>query len=137
MRPISRTALGAATAAVLAVTVVAPSVAAPPDAPGAKRPITGSAAAAATAPKPVTLTLVTGDRLLVTTDASGAAAATALPREDGSVPLIQTRQSGPDLYVYPESAVSALAAAPWTRNCSTSPGSSARATTTAGPTTSR
>ncbi|MYW81473.1 Serine protease, subtilisin family [Streptomyces sp. LaPpAH-199] len=110
MRPISRTALGAATAAVLAVTVVAPSVAAPPDAPGAKRPITGSAAAAATAPKPVTLTLVTGDRLLVTTDASGAAAATALPREDGSVPLIQTRQSGPDLYVYPESAVSALAA---------------------------
>ncbi|WP_228988960.1 S8 family serine peptidase [Streptomyces sp. DH8] len=109
MRPISRTALGAATAAVLAVTVVAPSVAVPPDAPGAKRPITGSAAAAADR-KPVTLTLVTGDRILVTKDASGASSATALPREDGSVPLVQTRQSGPDLYVYPESAVAALAA---------------------------
>ncbi|MFD7746845.1 S8 family serine peptidase [Streptomyces sp. NPDC059698] len=109
MRPISRTALGAATAAVLAVTVVAPSVAAPPDAPGAKRPITGSTAAAADR-KPVTVTLVTGDRILVTKNASGASNATALPREDGTVPLVQTRQSGPDLYVYPESAVPALAA---------------------------
>ncbi|WP_137230711.1 S8 family serine peptidase [Streptomyces sp. BPSDS2] len=109
MRPISRTALGAATAAVLAVTVIAPSVAAPPDERPANRPITGSAAAAEGS-KPVTLTLVTGDPVLVTTDASGAATATALPREDGTVPLVQTRQSGPDLYVYPESAVSALAA---------------------------
>ncbi|MFF7033775.1 S8 family peptidase [Streptomyces griseus] len=109
MRPISRTALGAATAAVLAVTVIAPSVAAPPDERDANRPITGSAAAAEGA-KPVTLTLVTGDTVLVTTDPSGASTATALPREDGTVPLVQTRQSGPDLYVYPESAVSALAA---------------------------
>ncbi|MFE7336576.1 S8 family peptidase [Streptomyces griseus] len=109
MRPISRTALGAATAAVLAVTVIAPSVAAPPDERPANRPITGSAAVAEGS-KPVTLTLVTGDTVLVTTDASGAATATALPREDGTVPLVQTRQSGPDLYVYPESAVSALAA---------------------------
>ncbi|GHF53452.1 S8 family serine peptidase [Streptomyces sp. NRRL_ISP-5395] len=109
MRPISRTALGAATAAVLAVTVIAPSVAAPPDERDANRPITGSAAAAE-GPKPVTLTLVTGDTVLVTTDPSGASTATALPREDGTVPLVQTRQSGPDLYVYPESAVSALAA---------------------------
>ncbi|MFJ9505870.1 S8 family serine peptidase [Streptomyces anulatus] len=109
MRPISRTALGAATAAVLAVTVIAPSVAAPPDERDPNRPITGSAATAADAPKPVTVTLVTGDTVLVTTDASGASAATALPRTDGSVPLVQTRQSGPDLYVYPESAVSALA----------------------------
>lgn len=109
MRPISRTALGAATAAVLAVTVIAPSVAAPPDERDPNRPVTGSAATAADAPKPVTVTLVTGDTVLVTTDASGASAATALPRADGSVPLVQTRQSGPDLYVYPESAVSALA----------------------------
>ncbi|MFJ7085139.1 S8 family peptidase [Streptomyces griseus] len=109
MRPISRTALGAATAAVLAVTVIAPSVAAPPDERDANRPITGSAAAAEGS-KPVTLTLVTGDTVLVTTDPSGASTATALPREDGTVPLVQTRQSGPDLYVYPESAVSALAA---------------------------
>ncbi|PCG86298.1 peptidase [Streptomyces sp. WZ.A104] len=109
MRPIPRTALGAATAAVLAVTAIAPSVAAPSDARHAKRPLTGSAAAATDA-TPVTLTLVTGDKVLVTTDASGASAATALPREDGSVPLVQTRQSGSDLYVYPESAVAALAA---------------------------
>ncbi|MFI0935542.1 S8 family peptidase [Streptomyces sp. NPDC021019] len=110
MRPISRTALGAATAAVLAVTVIAPSVAAPPDERDPNRPITGSAATDAGDSKPATLTLVTGDTVLVTTDASGASAATALPRADGSVPLVQTRQSGPDLYVYPESAVSALAA---------------------------
>lgn len=33
-----------------------------------------------------------------------------MPREDGSQPLVQTRQSGKDLYVYPEGAVKALAA---------------------------
>ncbi|MER7697823.1 MULTISPECIES: S8 family serine peptidase [unclassified Streptomyces] len=109
MRPISRTALGAATAAVLAATVVAPSVAAPPDGSDAPRQIAGGTSAA-TDQKPVTLTLVTGDRVLVTTDASGAPAATALPRADGSVPLVQTRRAGPDLYVYPEGAVPALAA---------------------------
>lgn len=107
MRPISRTALGAATAAVLAVTAIAPSVAAPPDERDADRPLTGSAAAAD--PKPVTLTLVTGDKVLVTTDPSGASAATAMPRPDGSTPLVQTRQSGRDLYVYPDTAVAALA----------------------------
>ncbi|MYR92839.1 MULTISPECIES: S8 family serine peptidase [unclassified Streptomyces] len=107
MRPISRTALGAASAAVLAVTAIAPSVAAPPDERAADRPLTGRAAPAG--PKSVTLTLVTGDKVLVTTDASGASAATALPRPDGSTPLVQTRQSGRDLYVYPDTAVSALA----------------------------
>lgn len=114
MRPISRTALGAATAAVLAATVVAPSVAVPQDAPTATRPLTGSAAATAAAAgkgsKPVTVTLVTGDKVLVSTDRSGMASATALPREDGTVPLIQTRQSGKDLYVYPDTATGALAA---------------------------
>ncbi len=99
---------GAATAAVLAVTAIAPSVAAPPDERAADRPLTGSVAAGPAA-KPVTLTLVTGDRVLVTTDASGASAATALPRPDGTTPLLQTRQSGSDLYVYPEAAVAALA----------------------------
>ncbi|MEU4177966.1 hypothetical protein [Streptomyces sp. NPDC026589] len=79
MRPISRTALGAATAAVLAVTVIAPSVAAPPDERDPNRPITGSAATAADASMPGTLTLVTGDTVLVTTDESGASAATACP----------------------------------------------------------
>ncbi|MEE1796092.1 S8 family serine peptidase [Streptomyces sp. BE308] len=110
MRPISRTALGVATAAVLAVTAIAPSVAAPPDDVTAKRPLTGSAAAAAKGGKPVTVTLVTGDKVRVSTDSSAAASAAALPREDGTVPLVQTRQSGKDLYVYPDTAVEALAA---------------------------
>ncbi|WP_326673283.1 S8 family serine peptidase [Streptomyces sp. NBC_01257] len=110
MRPISRTALGAATAAVLAVTVIAPSVAAPQGDTTAKRPLTGSAAAAAGANKPVTVTLVTGDKVLVSTDGSGNASATAAAREDGQVPLVQTRRSGKDLYVYPDTAVKALAA---------------------------
>ncbi|MGW0898936.1 S8 family peptidase [Streptomyces goshikiensis] len=117
MRPISRTALGAAVAAVLALTAVGPSSARPSDdaaiapPPGAGgRPITGSGAAARQPAAPVTVTLVTGDRILVSTDAAGRTAATAMPREDGSQPLVQTRQSGEDLYVYPEGAVKALAA---------------------------
>ncbi|MCX5339916.1 S8 family peptidase [Streptomyces atratus] len=110
MRPISRTALGAATAAVLAVTAIAPSAAAPQDETTAKRPLTGSAAADAKGGKPVTVTLVTGDKVLVSTDSSGAASVVALPREDGTVPLVQTRQSGKDLYVYPDTATDALAA---------------------------
>ncbi|MGW3661350.1 peptidase, partial [Streptomyces sp. NPDC005151] len=110
MHPISRTALGAATAAVLAASAIAPSTAAPQDDTIAKRPLTGSSAAEAKAGKPVTVTLVTGDKVLVSTDSSGAASVTALPREDGTVPLVQTRQSGKDLYVYPDTAVNALAA---------------------------
>ncbi|MFJ7196567.1 MULTISPECIES: S8 family peptidase [unclassified Streptomyces] len=110
MRPISRTALGAATAAVLAVTAIAPSAAAPQDDATGRRALTGSSAAEAEKDKSVTVTLVTGDKVLVGKDSSGAASATALPREDGTVPLVQTRQSGKDLYVYPESAAAALAA---------------------------
>ncbi|MEV6166036.1 S8 family serine peptidase [Streptomyces sp. NPDC052052] len=110
MRPISRTALGAATAVVLAATAIAPSAATPQDDTTAKRPLTGSAAAAAKESKPVTVTLVTGDQVLVGTDSSGNSSVTALPREDGTVPLVQTRQSGEDFYVYPDSATDALAA---------------------------
>ncbi|MFI5769523.1 S8 family peptidase [Streptomyces sp. NPDC051658] len=110
MRPISRTALGAATAAVLAVTAIAPSAAAPQDDATGKRPLTGSVAAEAKKGKPVTVTLVTGDKVLVSTGSSGVASVTALPREDGTVPLVQTRQSGKDLYVYPDTAAAALAA---------------------------
>ncbi|MFG3526864.1 S8 family serine peptidase [Streptomyces sp. NPDC047917] len=110
MRPISRTALGAATAAVLAVTAIAPSAAQPQDGATGKRALTGSAAADAKQAKPVTVTLVTGDKVLVSTDSSGAASVTALPREDGTVPLLQTRQSGKNLYAYPDTAVAALAA---------------------------
>ncbi|NYV72931.1 S8 family serine peptidase [Streptomyces sp. UH6] len=111
MRPISRTALGvAATAAVLAVTAIVPSAAQPQDATNAKRPLVGSATAAAEESKPVTVTLVTGDQVLVSRDGAGNASVTALPREDGTVPLLQTRQSGMDLYAYPDTAVGALAA---------------------------
>ncbi|MCY0934099.1 S8 family peptidase [Streptomyces sp. H34-S4] len=116
MRPISRTALGAAIAAVLAVTAVGPSTAQPSEgasgagAAAAKKPLVGSGAAAQQPTAPVTVTLVTGDRILVSTDVAGRTAATAMPREDGSQPLVQTRQSGKDLYVYPEGAVKALAA---------------------------
>ncbi|MFC9263947.1 S8 family serine peptidase [Streptomyces hydrogenans] len=111
MRPISRTALGAATAAVLAVTAALPSVAAQPPAGGtAERPPVGSEAQARTGERAATVTLVTGDRVLVSRDERGDPAATVLPREDGTVPLVQTRRSGQDLYVYPEGATAALAA---------------------------
>ncbi|GHG31638.1 S8 family peptidase [Streptomyces zaomyceticus] len=111
MRPISRTALGAATAVVLAVTAVAPSMAnEPQDGTAGKRPPVGSETSARAGERPVTVTLVTGDRVVVTRDADGGPAATALPREDGTVPLVQTRRSGQDLYVYPEDAAAALAA---------------------------
>ncbi|WP_395364791.1 S8 family peptidase [Streptomyces sp. YH02] len=111
MRPITRTALGAATAVVLAVTAVAPSVAnEPQDDTAGKRPLVGSEAAARAGDRPVTVTLVTGDRVVVSRDADGNPSATALPREDGTVPLVQTRRSGQDLYVYPEGATDALAA---------------------------
>ncbi|MET9610831.1 S8 family serine peptidase [Streptomyces sp. NPDC006512] len=110
MRPISRTALGAATAAVLAVTAVGPSAAQPSGGAPGQRPLVGSGAAGGQPTAPVTVTLVTGDRILVSTDTAGRTAATAMPRENGSQPVVQTRQSGEDLYVYPEGAVKALAA---------------------------
>ncbi|MFF4323616.1 S8 family serine peptidase [Streptomyces sp. NPDC001568] len=110
MRPISRTAVGVATAAVLAVTAVGPSAALPIDGPPGPRPLVGSGAAGQRPAAPVTVTLVTGDRVLVSTDATGRTAATAMPRDDGRMPVVQTRQSGKDVYVYPESAVKALAA---------------------------
>ncbi|MEU9861523.1 S8 family serine peptidase [Streptomyces sp. NPDC047971] len=111
MRPISRTALGVATAAVLAVTAVAPSTAAsPPDDPAGDRPLVGGEAHGARAGgRTATVTLVTGDRVVVTRDVAGNPGATALPREDGTVPFVQTRRSGQELYVYPEGASAALA----------------------------
>ncbi|MFE7424063.1 S8 family serine peptidase [Streptomyces sp. NPDC057545] len=109
MRSITRIALGAATAAVLAVTGVAPSGAAdtPPDGSSGKRPIVGSGATAAGG-KQATVTLVTGDKVLVTTDTSGRSSAAVLPREDGEQPIVQTFQMGQDLYVYPEDALQAI-----------------------------
>ncbi|MFJ9175476.1 S8 family peptidase [Streptomyces sp. NPDC102360] len=110
MRPISRAALGTATAVVLGITVAVPSGALEGRAPdGGGRPLVGSSTAAAKSPA-ATVTLVTGDRVVVTTDAKGRATAAALPAADGDTPLLQTRQSGKDLYVYPDSAAKALAA---------------------------
>ncbi|MFC7302976.1 S8 family serine peptidase [Streptomyces monticola] len=116
MRPITQCALGLATAVVLTATAALPSAAAPPGAEPGQRPpagegspLTGSRQAAA-AQKSAVVTLVTGDRVLVTKDKAGRSAASVLPREDGSQALVQTRQSGDDLYVYPEGAVKALAA---------------------------
>ncbi|MCX5086061.1 S8 family serine peptidase [Streptomyces sp. NBC_00401] len=106
MRAISRTASVAATAVVLAVTAALPTVAAPRE--DAKRPLVGSEAAAKEGAGSV-VTLVTGDRILVTKDGSGHSTATALPGEDGTAPLVQTRTSGQNLYVYPAGAVEAIA----------------------------
>ncbi|MGW5202615.1 S8 family peptidase [Streptomyces spiralis] len=110
MRVITRMALGAATATVLAVTAVAPSGAAdtPPDGASVTRPLVGSGTAA-TGGKQVTVTLVTGDKVLVTTDTSGRSSAAVLPREDGTQPMAQTYQMGKDLYVYPDDASRAVA----------------------------
>lgn len=94
MRPVSRTALGAATALALAVTAVGPSTAQPSDGGPDRRPLVGNAAATRQPTAPVTVTLVTGDRILVSADAAGRTAATAKPREDGSQPIVQTRQQG-------------------------------------------
>ncbi|MFB7939772.1 S8 family serine peptidase [Streptomyces sp. NPDC056049] len=110
MRRISRTALGAATAAVLAVTALTPSAAARPETPDGDRPLVGTAEAARHTGAPVTVTLVTGDRVLVAADGTGRATATALPREDGGVPLLETRHHGGNLYVYPDGAAGPLAA---------------------------
>ncbi|QNS03466.1 S8 family peptidase [Streptomyces xanthii] len=109
MRPISRGVLGTATAVVLAVTAAVPSGAAEGAAPDGGRPLTGSPAAAGKGTT-ATVTLVTGDRVQVTTAADGTTTATALPADAGSTPLLQTRQSGKNLYVYPGGAVEALAA---------------------------
>ncbi|MEU5887143.1 S8 family serine peptidase [Streptomyces sp. NPDC047461] len=99
-RAIRRTALGAATAALLAVTTAAPTDAA--ERPGPSGALTGGRA---TPTAGSVVTLVTGDRVLVTDGG-----AVALPGEDGTTPFTQTRQSGDDLYVYPEDAIEALAA---------------------------
>ncbi|MFE0101868.1 S8 family serine peptidase [Streptomyces sp. NPDC059009] len=113
MRRRARTAWGVASAVVLAVTAAVPSMAEPhtdtarEDAAhqGREHPLTGSVPRGEGSS---VVTLVTGDRVLVSYDARGRAAATALPGEDGTAPLLQTRQSGKDLYVYPEGADHAL-----------------------------
>ncbi|MGF0169324.1 S8 family peptidase [Streptomyces sp. Marseille-Q5077] len=105
-RAISRTATVAATAAILAVTTAVPTHAATAvtahPATGGPRQLTGDRS---TPGAGSVVTLVTGDRVLVTRDG-----AVALPGEDGSTSFTQTRRSGDDLYVYPAGAVEAIAA---------------------------
>ncbi|MFB6934681.1 S8 family peptidase [Streptomyces chartreusis] len=101
-RAISRTALGAATAAILAVTPAVPTHAATT---GPRPPAGTGDRATPGADAGTVVTLVTGDRVLVTPDG-----AVALPGPDGTTPFTQTRRSGDDLYVYPERAIEALAA---------------------------
>ncbi|MCB5908215.1 S8 family peptidase [Streptomyces pinistramenti] len=110
----ARTGLGAAVAIVLATALAVPSQAQPAAGTDGQRtrgarPITGSPAAAGKGPTAATVTLVTGDRVQLRTDAKGRSSAAVLPRADGSRPAVQTRQSGKDLYVYPDAAAEALA----------------------------
>ncbi|MGC0333749.1 subtilisin family serine protease [Streptomyces sp. SAI-170] len=106
MRATTRLALGAATAVALAATAVVPSGAAPQDDGPVHRPIVGSTPDGRSA---ATVTLVTGDRVAVATDAAGHSTAVVLPGADGEEPLVQTRQYRGDLYVYPATAAEALA----------------------------
>ena len=115
MRPNWRTTLGAITAATLAATVAAPNalgLTAAADGQGSsgKRPIVGSVAPASTGSHAVTVTLVTGDVVLVTGFGTDSPTATVLPREDGTLPVAEIRRVGTDVYVFPADAAPALAA---------------------------
>ncbi|MBO1330015.1 S8 family serine peptidase [Streptomyces sp. VRA16 Mangrove soil] len=104
MRAISRTGLGAAVAAVLAVTAGGlPGAHAAPGASG-DRPLVGSEAAQAKekGADNAVVTLLTGDKVRVSTGADGHPTATLLPAEDGTEPVYTTRRVGDDLYVYPD-----------------------------------
>ncbi|WP_406361611.1 S8 family peptidase [Streptomyces sp. NBC_01579] len=109
MRPITRIAIGAASAAALAFSAVTPSGAAdtPHDADSGKSPVVGSEAAQQRG-KQTTVTLVTGDKVLVTTGKSGRSSAAVLPHKDGTQPMFRTYQSGKDLYVYPEGVAQSI-----------------------------
>ncbi|MFI9780193.1 S8 family peptidase [Streptomyces sp. NPDC051956] len=103
MRAISRTALGTAIAVALAVTAGVPSVATATDDATGTKPLVGSETGRGTKGRAQSVvTLVTGDKVVVTTDVKGRPAASVLPREDGTEPVVQTRRVGNDLFVYPD-----------------------------------
>ena len=108
MRPIWRNTLGVATVAIVAATAAAPTSAFGQDSGATPRPIVGSSAAQAATGSPKTVTLITGDKVLVTGAGTNAPIVTVLPREDGSVPSVETRRVGKDVYVYPADAADAL-----------------------------
>ena len=108
MRPIWRHTLGVATVAIVAATAAAPTSAFGQDSGAPPRPIVGSSAAQAASGAPKTVTLITGDKVLVTGAGTSSPVVTVLPREDGSVPSVETRRVGKDVYVYPADASDAL-----------------------------
>ena len=108
MRPTWRNTLGVATVAIVAATSVAPTSAFGQDSGAKPRPIVGSSAAQAANGSPKTVTLITGDKVLVTGAGTNAPIVTVLPREDGTVPSVETRRVGKDVYVYPADAADAL-----------------------------
>ncbi|GAA1722367.1 S8 family serine peptidase [Isoptericola hypogeus] len=109
MRPHARAGLAAtAVGAVLAASAL-PALAAPPSSATS----TGGATAGATTPapaaaEPVTVTLLTGDVVHLTTTPSGKAAVT-VEAAPGATGPVQTMQVGEDLYVVPDAAQPYLA----------------------------
>ncbi|MFD8599667.1 S8 family serine peptidase [Kitasatospora sp. NPDC059646] len=85
------------------LTTTGQAIAAQPGTPGT--PLTGRQSAA-----PRTVTLVTGDRVRISTGTDGRTAVTVLPDEHGNVPLTFTQQENGDQYVVPQHASAALAA---------------------------
>jgi subtilisin family serine protease len=110
MRPTWRSTLGVATVALIAATAAAPTSAFGLATGDGDRPIVGSSAAKAAAGSPKTVTLVTGDKVLVAGAGTNSPVVTVLPREDGSMPVVETRRVGKDVYVYSAEAAEAIAA---------------------------
>jgi hypothetical protein len=90
----------------LASLVLIGSVLVPPAAAGAEAP-TGDAG---TGPARTVVTLITGDRVAVSTTPDGRRAVTVIPDPDGSTTAAQTLSSGPHLYVVPQDAAGAIGA---------------------------
>ncbi|OKJ13662.1 S8 family serine peptidase [Kitasatospora sp. CB01950] len=101
-----RGAMALAAAGILAtgtLTSTGQALAAQPGTPGST--LTGRQSAA-----PRTVTLITGDRVQVSTGNDGRTTVTVLPDEHGNVPLTFTQQQNGDQYVIPQHASAALAA---------------------------
>ncbi|MGW0955870.1 S8 family serine peptidase [Streptomyces sp. NPDC002545] len=105
MRPITRMALGAATAAVLAVTAVAPSGASTPsDGASGERPIIGREKSTAQGGKQATVTLVTGDKVTVT-DLGQGKRTVSVDRPKGATGAVRTETTNGQITVIPDEAL--------------------------------
>lgn len=114
MRPNRRANLGLAALAVLAVSATVPTSALGQDSDAGARPIVGSSShhtgtGPATGPAK-TVTLVTGDKVLVTGAGTDSPIVTVLPGDDGSTPSAEIRRVGKDVFVYPVDAADEIAA---------------------------